>query len=253
MRCESFEMALPPDSGANVCLAHFSARARFLRIRIDADGMVSLVIPESVSRSDAADFLHRQVPWIRRTLLSVRRRSASRKKNAGHGFPETVPLLYAGKTFRVEYDWQDRCWTGAKFDESRGILTFSGAVLNSKAVEEAFAALLKRTAQRLFPVRLQELADAQGFSFRSCGIRLQNRRWGSCTTKGDISLNGKLLFFPPELADYVMIHELCHLRQMNHSGAFWDEVAACLPDWKERRRELNRLSAQLPEAFSRLS
>ena len=231
----------------------FSSRARFLRIRIDADGVVSLVIPEAASDAEAVDFLHRQIPWIRRTLLSVRRRSAVRRKTAGPGFPDTVPLLYTGETFRVEYEWLDRGWTGAKFDRERGALVFSGAVLDRRAVEEAFAALLKRTAQRFFPLRLKERADAMGLSFRSCGIRLQNRRWGSCTAKGDISLNGKLLFFPPELADYVMVHELCHLRQMNHSGAFWDEVKRHLPDWKERRRELNRLSAQMPDAFSRLS
>ena len=82
---------------------------------------------------------------------------------------------------------------------------------------------------------------------------MQSSRWGSCSADGNISLNAKLLLFPPEIVEYVMIHELCHRREMNHSAAFWREVTAFLPDWKIRRSALKREFEKLPEALRRLA
>ena len=69
-------------------------------------------------------------------------------------------------------------------------------------------------------------------------IRDQHGRWGSCSGKGNITFNYKLVLLPPELRDYVVVHELCHLVELNHSRAFWELVGKILPEWKELRRAL---------------
>lgn len=79
-----------------------------------------------------------------------------------------------------------------------------------------------------------------GVAPRRIAVRDQRSRWGSCSSAGNINLNWRLLLLPTSLSDYVLVHELCHLRRMDHSPAFWNEVARVLPDWRERRRELRR-------------
>jgi predicted metal-dependent hydrolase len=94
---------------------------------------------------------------------------------------------------------------------------------------------------------LDELSVKTGISYKKCSFRLQYGRWGSCTSRGHISLNAQLLLFPPGLVEYVMIHELCHLRHMNHSPAFHGEVARFLPDWEVRRHALQERGRKLPD------
>ena len=64
--------------------------------------------------------------------------------------------------------------------------------------------------------------------------------WGSCSVKRNLNFNYKLIHLPPRLAEYIVVHELCHLKEMNHSARFWAEVARAVPDWRERRRELRK-------------
>jgi predicted metal-dependent hydrolase len=76
------------------------------------------------------------------------------------------------------------------------------------------------------------------FPYSRITIRNQKSRWGSCSKRGHINFNYKMLFLPPELRDYIVVHELCHLKQLNHSKAFWDLVAETVPDHKQMRRRL---------------
>lgn len=88
---------------------------------------------------------------------------------------------------------------------------------------------LRQQAKKLLPPRLQALASARGLQFRKVNIRKSHTRWGSCSSKGNISLSLYLMLLPPHLQDYVMQHELTHLIEMNHSSRFWallDEVTA---------------------------
>jgi predicted metal-dependent hydrolase len=92
--------------------------------------------------------------------------------------------------------------------------------------------LKQRATDELAP-RLAAEAARHGFSFSSMSIRMQRTRWGSCSTRGRISLNAGLLFQPEEVVRYLLCHELAHTRHMNHSARFWNCVAQCEPRWKE--------------------
>ena len=102
--------------------------------------------------------------------------------------------------------------------------------------QERTAAVARTRA--LAAERLAHFNQAYGFSYGRVSIRDQRTRWGSCSKKGNLNFNYRICYLPPHLLDYVIVHELCHLGQFNHSAAFWALVAQTLPDHRERRAEL---------------
>lgn len=93
-------------------------------------------------------------------------------------------------------------------------------------------------AKRIFPERTAYFALRMAVDYGRITIREQKTRWGSCSSKGNLNFNWKLVLLAPELLDYVVVHELAHRREMNHSKDFWKIVEAELPDYRERRRRL---------------
>jgi predicted metal-dependent hydrolase len=96
----------------------------------------------------------------------------------------------------------------------------------------------KKQACDLLTERVVHFNRHYNFSYSRISIRNQKTRWGSCTSKGVISFNYKMIFLPAELRDYIVAHELCHLKQLNHSPAFWNLVAETIPNHKTLRRKL---------------
>lgn len=110
---------------------------------------------------------------------------------------------------------------------------------------------LKAQAQKILSRRAEYFAARAGVDYGRITVRAQRTRWGSCSRQGNLSFNCLLMLAPPEILDYVVVHELCHRRQMNHSRSFWMEVEKILPDYREReawiRRNGGSLMARLPE------
>ncbi len=98
----------------------------------------------------------------------------------------------------------------------------------------------KEAARTLVHERLEYFNLHYGFTYGRVTIRAQRSRWGSCSKKGNMNFNYALLFLPPELCDAVIVHELCHLKEFNHSKAFWKLVGETIPDYGERKRKLSR-------------
>lgn len=92
-----------------------------------------------------------------------------------------------------------------------------------------------------------------GFSYKRIFIKNQKSCWGSCSEHGNLNFNYKLLFLPPHLADYVIIHELCHLAELNHSPRFWSLVAEVCPEYKKHRRELRGIRMRAGRILERVS
>lgn len=92
---------------------------------------------------------------------------------------------------------------------------------------------LTRKAREYIPVRVAYFSKQIGVGYGRITIRNQKTRWGSCSSKGNLNFNCLLMLTPPDVIDYVVVHELCHRKEMNHSKAFWNEVAKILPDYKK--------------------
>ena len=101
----------------------------------------------------------------------------------------------------------------------------------------------KESARKLILERLEHFNIQYGFSWKAVRIGRQKSRWGSCSRRGTLSFNYHLLFLPSEIRDYVVVHELCHLKEFNHSKNFWNEVARTIPEWKNLRKELKKYQA----------
>lgn len=104
---------------------------------------------------------------------------------------------------------------------------------------------LKRRASVVIPERVQYFAPLVGVDYGRITIRSQKTRWGSCSSSGNLNFNCLLLLAPPEVLDYVVVHELCHRKEMNHSPRFWAEVGRVLPDYKKRNKWLKENGSRL--------
>lgn len=104
-------------------------------------------------------------------------------------------------------------------------------------------------ALKVIPERVEYFAKVIGVTYGKITVRNQKTRWGSCSSKGNLNFNCLLMLAPPEVLDYVVVHELCHRRQMNHSKAFWLEVEKVLPDYKEARKWLKEEGSQMITLF----
>ena len=155
--------------------------------------------------------------------------------------PANIELLAIGEKIQVVY-----------VENRKEALIWKQEVLqlsicsDEVAVPELLRYWLKIYAKEYLPDLLKKTAADMRIDYRAVSVRLQKSRWGSCSMRGNISLNAKLLLLPPEVVRYVLVHELAHLKHMNHSAAFWHYVEKFEPDYREKRSELRRLSMGLP-------
>jgi predicted metal-dependent hydrolase len=100
---------------------------------------------------------------------------------------------------------------------------------------------LKKSALLLAQKKVAEFNQRYALPYRRISIRNQKTRWGSCSKMGNLNYNYKITLLPERLADYIIVHELCHLQEFNHSRRFWDLVSQTIPDFKQRRKEIKNL------------
>ena len=118
-------------------------------------------------------------------------------------------------------------------------------VPKGKALSEQDIKLLVTRAKRILPPKVDKYAKIIGVDYNHITIRLQKSRWGSCSGKGNLNFNCLLMRAPEEIIDYVVVHELCHRLEMNHSDRFWAHVEKVIPDYKERRKWLKEHGSEL--------
>jgi len=125
-----------------------------------------------------------------------------------------------------------------------GQLHFSGQIVSIPAGQSDYRKLvfahLRRLAEQELPPRTRELAQVHGIFINRVIVRAQKTRWGSCSARGTISLNWRLIQAPASVSDYLIIHELMHRREMNHSSRYWKQVENACPDYRQAELWLKR-------------
>ncbi|TFH51131.1 MAG: M48 family peptidase [Lysobacterales bacterium] len=126
-----------------------------------------------------------------------------------------------------------------------GVLQVVSLSLTQTAPRPLIEAWYRREAKRCLPARLTPYARMLGVAPKRISIRAQRTRWGSCSSHGTICLNWRLMLLPSDLCDYVLLHELCHLRHMDHSVKFWALVESVFPDYAKREDRLEAMQGSL--------
>jgi predicted metal-dependent hydrolase len=202
-------------------------RARRFVLRMKADGGLRLTVPRGASIAGGLAFAKGQGLWIARER-------ARRAQMAG---PWTTGTLVWFRGAQVPL---------VVGEKSVSFATESVALAPSTAVvRETIDSHLRHVAAAELPPRCLELARQHGLTVGRVSIRSQRSRWGSCSSRGTIALNWRLVQMPPGVSDYVILHELMHLKQPNHSRQFWREVAAVCEGWRQAEKWLRSNGAQL--------
>lgn len=223
---------------------HFvrSKRAKYLRLKLSHTGELSVVVPQGISLKRASSFVESQVNWLESKLPQLQL-----SEHNEYSKPDVLDLQYLGESWSIEY-FPDESADSIRLnpDTSSRQLTCLGSVDDKELLKKTIGLWLKSKAESVIPHRLSELAEIHGFHYRRVTIRGQKTRWGSCSSQKNINLNYKLLFLPAPMVDYVLIHELCHTLEMNHSKRFWELVADCDPNFKQHDKSLNDYARAIP-------
>jgi predicted metal-dependent hydrolase len=211
-----------------------SRRRRSLALMLRPDGSLTVAAPAGAPLALIHAFVASRRVWIesKRALLA---QAAGTRLTLADGVP--LPFLDHRLTLRVLPTGRSACERHG--DELRVRLA-SASVL--PAVVERW---YRQAAAAHAHARLSELAPRVGRAPARLAIRAQRSRWGSCSSRGTVNLNWRLMQMPAAVFDYVLVHELCHLLVPNHSPRFWREVARVLPDFDVQRAALHRLGRRL--------
>jgi predicted metal-dependent hydrolase len=204
-----------------------SPRARRLTARVHVGGRVEIVVPVGVNAHTVRDFVQRFTPWIDRKVAAMQSFATPSEP-----VPATVEFALTQEKFAV--DWRR--------EPKRSLEQTSDRIVVRAPDERGARALLqrwlKRAAYERLAPRLLQLAGDLNYSVARVSIRCQRTRWGSCSTRGTVSLNCSLLFLTLEVVRYLFIHELAHTKHMNHSANFWRLVEKIEPDYRRLDRDL---------------
>ena len=202
-------------------------RARRYVLRLQPDGSARVTIPRRGSAAEARRFAEKNIPWLERQLLrQAALQSAPKAWSAGS------EILFRGERVRLETSRDATAEIIRLGDETFQVEDCSGDV------RPQVQAYLWRLAARELPARVFELAGVHQVRVGRVTVRNQRSRWGSCSRRGTISLNWRLVQTPLFVRDYIILHELAHLKEMNHSRRFWREVARLCPEFAQAERWL---------------
>lgn len=237
------------------------AQRKNVHVLVDDDGRLSVRAPWRFSMDLALEAIDEHRCWVEKSLRSA---AASRRRRPRLVSGSELPLLDERLTLAVFVKAQlallpepaphspELKYAKETLERQEGMvyrtrdrLCVELRTLGAGVMRELLEAWFKKQAAERLPQRLHQFSGQLGVEPVRVQIRAQKSRWGSCSSTGDISLNWRLVLLPLKLADYVLVHELCHLKHMNHSRDFWRLVASLIPDYRNRRERIAILQPSL--------
>lgn len=218
-----------------------SARARRLSIKVYPRGRVEVVVPRRTRPADVEQFVSENRAWI----VKARKEFAGRHGFEPFALPKTIDLAAIGESVTVHYKL-DKTLQTVRFRQEGNELLLWGRISDENLCVAALKRWLSSVARKAYQPRLDALSRLTGIPYARMQIRAQRTCWGSRSSSGTISLNLCLLFLRPALLQYLLVHELCHGRHMNHSRRFWALVSRYEPDCRTLDRELGESWQDVP-------
>ncbi|MHB8790112.1 MAG: M48 family metallopeptidase [Desulfobulbaceae bacterium] len=218
-----------------------SARTRNLCLRITMEGL-TVSAPAWLSIPRIKDVVAGKSEWIAARLARL---EGARPLAAATPLPGTIALPALAENWQVAYR-QTCSRTVAARPILPGMILLSGAVDDDARCKAALRRWLARRAKEALGPRLETLAAETGLRFSRLTVKNQRTRWGSCSTSGAISLNCKLLFLPADLVRYVLVHELCHLGEHNHTTRYWALLLQHEPEAAALHRRIREAWSLIP-------
>lgn len=218
-----------------------SKRAKRIALRITAMHGLEVIVPIRKKIETGVAFLHEHRAWIEKQAEKMQW-----VFQPDHpALPEIMQLHAMNKEMEIIYRpiSAAQC-VSCDIQENRFV--FYGAITDFATCVPLVMHWLKKQAKLFLSDLLQQYAEQYALPFNQMSIRAQKTRWGSCNAQGNIQLNYKLLFLPIELVHYVLVHELCHTKHLNHSKRFWTMLEKIIPDYRSCVKKLRDADQWIP-------
>jgi len=209
------------------------SKRKTLSLIVETDGSLTVRAPLRMKDADIWRFIEIKSEWIKRKQAQVRKDDLTPRQ-----YVDGEKFWYLGKEvpLRIVLDGKPALVMDRVFKLKRSA--------QPQAVYH-FEKWYKKQAREVLNERVEHFTQKHGFKVSKIRISSARTRWGSCSHKGVLSFTWRLVMAPLKVIDYVVVHELCHLKEMNHSKAFWAQVEAILPDYKQQRAWLKKQGRKL--------
>ncbi len=230
------------DGEIHVVTLKWSDRRKTIQISINQEQQIIVHAPSRLKMTEIEALLEKRTMWLQKNLQKVAESSA---KKFVPQWMDGECHFYLGEQYPLKLEYGDRLHFDLEDDVFRVCILEFG---DRHQIQFLMRRWYQRQAKTLFRERLdywtektKPILELEQKSI-PLRIRVMKTRWGSCSSLGRINLNLQLIQMPLGCLDYVIVHELCHFREMNHSKRFWDLVTQCMPDWQSRRAALKQAS-----------
>ncbi|MGH2656814.1 MAG: M48 family metallopeptidase [Actinomycetota bacterium] len=214
-----------------------SSRAKHPRLKMSAREGLVVVIPDGFDEARIPTVVEAKREWIRRSEERLREQAKFLAPSPPAALPERISLRAIGQEWSITYRQTDGSGVTGVERGGQQLLVY-GDIENEAAVVEALRRWLSRKAREHIAPWLETLGRDRRLAFAGVAVRSQRTRWASCSAKGTISLNLRLVFLPQDLVRYALLHELLHTREMNHSRRYWTLLESLEPNYLALDREL---------------
>jgi hypothetical protein len=218
-----------------------SPRGKRVRLRVSLQHGLEVSIPKGYDETKVPALLRRKKEWVRAALERAESHRKFFKPEPRWQLPSQITLPAIRQSWHVTVKQSEADFVAIR-ELAPNRLLVVGAIHNQAACRAALGRWLMRTTRTQLVPRLEKISRQTGIRYGGVLVKRQRTRWASCSRHRNMSVNAKLLFLPPELVDYVILHELCHVVEMNHSKRFWAVVAQYCPGYR-------RLDARLRDAW----
>jgi predicted metal-dependent hydrolase len=215
-----------------------SAKAKRVRLLVTLETGLEIVVPTWFRASRVPAIVEKNSHWIERAFQKAKAFQGASRPTTIWQIPEEISLPAIDRKWSVVCCRDDKRTVVVVHETSTATLSLQGVTEDAAACQTALKSWLTQMGKDHLIPWLKQVSERTGLSYSSVSIRQQKTRWGSCSPRGSISINARLLFLPPELVTYVLVHELCHTRELNHSHKFWRLVELYLPDYRQLERHL---------------